>query len=408
MTKRALPFVLLPVLVSASRCGMLDPPAGAAYECLAALAADPGPLVLHAIGEGGEPAHRVAVPRDHCPWVVVEGDAPWLHAAVTPGGLSVSLRRDRLPEASGRYQATLSLRSRVGGGAFATVPVVLRRLARAPAGAPRRVLVVGVDGLRPDALTRATTPVFDACSRHAAWSLSAQTQQRGGETSSSPGWVSVLTGVDGDKHGIATNRTPGRPNARYPTFLLRARQRLGVRTAAAVMWGPLLDRFIEPEALDDRVLGGQGEVTDRMAGWLRSGAHQLHFVHLDGPDLAGHAEGFSPDVPAYVAAVEQADRTVGRLLDALLERPGVGGEEWLVVMTSDHGGEGTGHGAWSAACETIPLIVSGPGVRPERLAPGLFDHMAVHPTVLAFLGLFPRRAWGLDGQVIGVRSGPRS
>jgi len=374
--------------------------------CRAALAGGfrSNTLVLHAVGDAAAPTDR-ALPVEDCPALVGEADAPWLDVVPSRAGLTLRLRPEAVPAATGRYTSPLRLRTRREGRPVLARNVTLRRLARTADGAVRRVLVVGVDGVRSDALAVAHTPVWDALARHAAWTDEASTQLTA-ETSSSPGWVSVLTGVEPTKHRVASNRYEGIPDRAYPTFLWRARHRLGLRTAAAVGWEPLSDRFVEPDALDAVHLADLRHATRWMGDLLSAGEHDVHFVHLDDPDAAGHGHGFSPEVPEYLAAIERADAAIGRLLDVLLSRPGVAGEEWLVAITTDHGGEGLSHGSFASVCRTIPLVLSGASVRPVRLPDGLATHMDLHPTLLTFLGLPPAPWWGLDGRAWGIAPVP--
>jgi arylsulfatase A-like enzyme len=60
-------------------------------------------------------------------------------------------------------------------------------------------------------------------------------------------------------------------------------------------------------------------------------------------------------------------------------------ENWLVVLTTDHGGEGTNHGEQNAACQTIPLVIWGSAVSPGDL-PDRPSHLDVFPTVLTHFG----------------------
>ena len=70
--------------------------------------------------------------------------------------------------------------------------------------ANNHVLVIGVDGLRPDALAAASTPTFDALISNGTYSSNATTSDL---TFSGPGWSDLLHGVHRDRHGVATNGT---------------------------------------------------------------------------------------------------------------------------------------------------------------------------------------------------------
>ena len=66
-------------------------------------------------------------------------------------------------------------------------------------------------------------------------------------------------------------------------------------------------------------------------------------------------------------------------------RPNASREDWLVIVTTDHGGAGLDHGPKDAENRTIPFIVSGPGASGVSLAGA--SHLDVTPTALAWLGV---------------------
>jgi arylsulfatase A-like enzyme len=79
-------------------------------------------------------------------------------------------------------------------------------------------------------------------------------------------------------------------------------------------------------------------------------------------------------------------------------------EDWLVVVTSDHGGRGTNHTKGHDVSEILHsfLIVSGAAAARGTFAEPtyLVDAAA---TVLAHLGIDPDEAWGLDGVPRGLK-----
>ena len=78
-------------------------------------------------------------------------------------------------------------------------------------------------------------------------------------------------------------------------------------------------------------------------------------------------------------------------------------EDWLFVVTSDHGGQGKGHGGGHDKPEIFNsfLIVSGNAAKR-----GTFDEQVylvdAPVTVLAHLGVQPKDAWKLDGRPVGL------
>jgi hypothetical protein len=94
-------------------------------------------------------------------------------------------------------------------------------------------------------------------------------------------------------------------------------------------------------------------------------------------------------------------------MSALNARPGVvaGTENWLVMITADHGGQGTGHHAGQGLINwEVPFVISGSSVVDgTQLGQGTLRDVV--PTALWHLGIDPF-ALGLDGTVRGLNVSP--
>jgi hypothetical protein len=275
--------------------------------------------------------------------------------------------------------------------------------------ADARVLVVGIDGVRVDLLRRAHTPVLDSLAATGFFSDLAQTPVR---TVSGAGWSSMLTGVRTEKHGVDSNDFSSNRYAEWPDFLTRverARPELG--TFAVLDWpplgtaadgGPVVGDELDAKVnLDGEALGyGPADSMSVAAavGHLRTADVHAAFVYLGFPDVVSH-ETDSHSL-AYRASVERADAQLGMLLEALRARPGFADENWLVLVSTDHGrNDAGGHGGDSPSETTIFYLASGSAVVPGRPAcpPEITD---VAATALAHLGV---AAEGLDGRPRGLR-----
>jgi phosphopentomutase len=108
----------------------------------------------------------------------------------------------------------------------------------------------------------------------------------------------------------------------------------------------------------DLCAGDDQEVATRAVGEVLAG-FDLMFVHLPQTDLTGHAQGWMSG--AYLDAIANADRAVGRVLAVLPAGT-------TVIVTADHGGHDWNHGTNQAADMRIPWIVAGPRVGVRTLA----------------------------------------
>ncbi len=271
--------------------------------------------------------------------------------------------------------------------------------------------MIGIDGVRPDVLAEVSTPNLDALAADGTFTDRARTTF---PSVSGPGWSSLLTGVWPEKHGVTDNSFEGKRYDLYPDFLTRVesvRPELG--TFAVADWLPLV------EAEDGLPTIGNGvdakHVIDGYeTGWaagdslgVTSAVERLTgadpsalFVYLGNPDEVSHETGAIGE--EYRGAIALADSHVGRLVAAVRQRPTYSREDWLILVSTDHGRLADGdHGGDSDEERTIFFIASGPSIlkgAPDRQV-GIVD---VAATALAHLGIALDPSWQLDGRPVGL------
>ncbi|RLB39543.1 MAG: nucleotide pyrophosphatase [Deltaproteobacteria bacterium] len=280
----------------------------------------------------------------------------------------------------------------------------------------KHALVIGIDGLRFDALQQVSTPAMDALIADgtvtyeaiAGGELGTATEQR---TLSGPGWSSILTGVWVDKHGVEDNGFDDARYDEYPHFFARVREKNpAAYLSSFVTWGPINDDILASAeanaAFSPQDAGNSAEgdsaVTAAVVAHLAAETPDVVFVQLDDIDYQGHRAGFSPMAPEYASAVETVDSQVGEMVDAIVARPTYSMEVWLVVLTTDHGGNGVLHGLQSDEERTIFIIASGGSAVRGRVASPGPGHTAVPPTVMKHLGLEVDAAWGWESEPFGL------
>jgi len=265
-------------------------------------------------------------------------------------------------------------------------------------GAPvRHVIFVGVDGMSPDGLRKANTPVMDAMIAEGASTMHARTVL---PTSSAPNWASMLTGVGTSQHGVTSNdwrvgtfnfptSVSGSGNFFPSIFQVLNDQHPEWEVGSIYDWdgfGNLYDhRFVDYNVDAD----GHSDTAAKAAEYIRASRPQFLFVHLDQVDHAGHGSGHG--TPDYYAAVESADAEIGLIRQAV-EDAGIA-DDTIIIVSSDHGGVGKGHGGQSLAELEIPWLAAGAGVASGRELAMPISTYDLPATVTYLLGAQAPYAW---------------
>lgn len=67
------------------------------------------------------------------------------------------------------------------------------------------------------------------------------------------------------------------------------------------------------------------------------------FCFFDSTDGAGHSFGYGAHVPGYVADLLNANVKIDKILDSVMSRKNYENEDWLILVTTDHGGQDKTH-----------------------------------------------------------------
>jgi arylsulfatase A-like enzyme len=251
----------------------------------------------------------------------------------------------------------------------------------------RRVVLVVLDGLRPDAIPRFQLPNLTALAGDSAYTLLGRTVQ---PSVTACAMASLLTGAAPERHGLQSERfhLPKPKGALHP--LPRHLASHGLPTSAFLASMPLLFGSIARRIAAHAGVG-QAKFSGRCAldilsaarPALRDQRNGLILMHWPDADRAGHAEGWMSG--AYGKAAWEMDAALG----ALVRTVGLDDPDTLFVALADHGGGGavrTHHNSTHPLDTTIPIFLSGGAVRRGELGAGatLLD---VPATICWALGL---------------------
>ncbi|QXP57321.1 alkaline phosphatase family protein [Cellulophaga sp. HaHa_2_95] len=282
-------------------------------------------------------------------------------------------------------------------------------------GRNKKVVFVIVDGIATDMLQKAPTPYLDSISAIGSYSKA----YVGGKkddysetpTISAVGYNSLLTGTWVNKHNVYGNSIKA-PNYNYPTiFQVFKGQYPNKKTAIFSTWldnrtkliegigsdknvtldyafdGFELDTIKYPhDALRQYIKNIDKLVAEEAARYIKTEAPDLSWVYLEYSDDVGHGLGDSPQLDL---AITYEDNLVGKIWNAVKEREANFNEDWLLVVTTDHGRspkDGRHHGGQTDR-ERATWVVTNEKNTNDFFKNELVAITDIYPTMLRFLNI---------------------
>lgn len=283
----------------------------------------------------------------------------------------------------------LSLAAALGCSAPVAPAEMGKNAAGKAPGAAQHVVLVSVDGLRPDAITtlgEAGAPAFHRLMKEGAFTLNARTDYD--FTVTLPNHACMVTGrpVEGEAgHKYSENSAPTQSlhdlKGSYVASAFDVAHDHGLRTAifaskpkfvvytmsydaargAADATGPDNGKAkIDAEEVSNYNDPATLSATLRE---LADGRANFVFVHFADTDKTGHTDTWdlAKDSP-YMKAVAKADAAVGKIMEAIAADKALA-DSTVLLVTTDHGGTGNNHkDAKDPLNYTIPFFAWGTGV----------------------------------------------
>jgi hypothetical protein len=261
----------------------------------------------------------------------------------------------------------------------------------------KHVVLIGMDGVSAEGFQYSNTPVLNEIIRNGCISLKTRAVM---PTVSAPNWASILSGAGPEQHGVTSNEwslnnQPFEPtikdNQGYFTsvFTLLNKQKPTAVTGMFYDWD-WIGTYINPVyPTTNKFIQGYTNVTTATCEFLKSKKPAFTFVYYGHPDEVGHQSGHG--TPEYYQSIADIDTEIGKIITVLKET-GMYSSTCIMVV-SDHGGIGKGHGGESRIEMEVPWIISGPGIAKNRLLLMPNDQANTAVTIAKLLGLKAPAEW---------------
>lgn len=290
----------------------------------------------------------------------------------------------------------------------------------------KKVLFVILDGIPADVIDSVDTPNIDQVTAEGGFAKASMGGEVGGysetPTISAVGYNSLITGVWANKHNVWDNdiadpnynywtifrmlkeADPSKKTAIFSTWLDNRSKLVGANLAATdhFIFDYYFDGFEQdtlnyPHGEDKFYIHKIDEIVSKEAArYIQTEAPDLSWMYLEYSDDMGHGFGNSPEM---IDGVKKADIQIGRVWDAIQFREKNFDEDWLLIITTDHGREtdGFGHGGQSLRERTTWIATNSNDLNSHfQLVPKMVD---ILPSIANYLELrIPKKiAMELDG-----------
>lgn len=290
----------------------------------------------------------------------------------------------------------------------------------------RKAVYVIIDGVTAEMIERLQPPAIEEIASEGTFGkcFTGGTVGRYDQTPtiSAIGYTNILTATWANKHNVWGNDNLS-PNYNYWTiFRIAKEQDREVTTGLFSSWqdnrtvllgegkpetgnleidyvcdGYDLDHEAFPDKEHDlRIFDIDEHVSKMAAECIRKNAPDLSWVYLWYTDDAGHIFGAGETLDDFILL---ADRQVARIWEAVKYREANFNEEWMVVITTDHGREYNGFHHGEQSYSERSCWISTNVKANERLTGGSGAIIDINPSICRFMGFeVPQDVlWEQDG-----------
>ncbi|NGM62154.1 DUF4983 domain-containing protein [Sphingobacterium sp. SGG-5] len=234
----------------------------------------------------------------------------------------------------------------------------------------RKVLLISIDGLAGLELYNYVPANINTLLEHSKYTFEGIADAN---THDAAAWTTILSGKNSAKHGVHSNDFDdeaevdpddphGHEGSGESTGYITVYQRLletgrSLKSLSITPWAPL-DQNMFNLSDENGVVESDEAAKDKAVDRIKNGEDNLTFTVVNFRDLnaAGLAGGFSMENADYKTTLDRIDGYIGDILEAVSQRKRSANEDWVIIVTSNHGGINDSYGGSSLEERKVPII----------------------------------------------------
>ena len=248
-----------------------------------------------------------------------------------------------------------------------------------------KVILVSIDGMRPDGLMKCGNPYVEKLLNESTYSLNERTVE---PSVTLPCHMSMFHSVPPERHGIMTNTYT--PMVRPLNGLFEQLKAAGKRCAMYYGWEPLRDISRPASLIASNYINAYSfDNTDKMLtecaiDYIKIAKPDFVFLYMvETDEKGGHDSGWMSD--KYLECISSAIDNVKAVVDEF-------GDEYTIIVTADHGGHERSHGTIMDEDMLVPVIMRGKNFQKGRNFDG-GSILNIAPTIADIMEVEPAREW---------------
>ena len=257
----------------------------------------------------------------------------------------------------------------------------------------KKVVLILVDGMRPESLALCGNTFVKEMEAHSSYTLKGTTVM---PSVTLPCHMSLFHSVTPQRHGILTNTYV--PQVRPIRGICEVMKAAGKKSALFYNWEELKDLARPGSLCYANFIAGHDYgyeeankmLTDNVIPFLKTGVADFTFLYLGWTDEAGHAKGWMGE--EYLRSVDESFKCIEAVCRSL-------SDDYLVVLTADHGGHDRSHGTDKPEDMTIPILFYHPSFSSKDL--GDANIIDIAPTIASVMGVAADGDW--EGKALAIQ-----
>ena len=250
----------------------------------------------------------------------------------------------------------------------------------------KRVLLISIDGMRPDGLRSCGNPYVSELEKKCAYTYSGHSVN---PSVTFPCHFSMTHSVTPQRHGILTNTYV--PQVRPVKGIFEKVKDAGGVGAMFYGWEPLRD-IAKPDALKFSTYinaymleSSDTALTDACEMLLTEQKPDFAFLYMvETDEKGGHDNGWMSE--EYLRRISIAIDNVKRMIEKF-------GDQYRVIIMADHGGHGRSHGTELPEDMTVPFFFYGPEFAAGEIADREVSLLDIAPTIASVLSIGVEPEW---------------